>query len=186
VEATVKHRIVGSVMLLSLAAIILPFWLDGAGLEQYQSTHQQPPIPEVEVIHVIESLGVGNALETVDPSSLQVIELSPIIAVEESTTNTQNTNMTKLTSSDSLLNPQGLPNGWVVQLGNFGKRSNAARLKDKVIKAGFAAYMVPNGALFKVLVGPELDRPKAEALQEKLKNKFKMTGMVTLYQVEKL
>ncbi len=54
-EATVKHRIVGSLMLLSLAAIILPFWLDGAGLEQYQSTQQQPPMPEVEVLGVTES-----------------------------------------------------------------------------------------------------------------------------------
>jgi DedD protein len=72
-----------------------------------------------------------------------------------------------------------------VQLGNFGNRSNAKRLKDKLIKAGFAAYMVPNGTLFKVLVGPELNRSKAEALQKQLKNKFKMAGMVTLYEVEK-
>ena len=62
-----KHRIVGSLMLLSLAAIILPFWLDGAGLEQYQSTQQQPPMPEVEVLGVTESLGVANVIENVDP-----------------------------------------------------------------------------------------------------------------------
>ena len=54
-----------------------------------------------------------------------------------------------------------------------------------MIKAGFAGYMVPNGDLFKVLVGPELTRIKAEVLQEKLKSKFKMAGMVTLYEIEK-
>ncbi|MDA9044256.1 SPOR domain-containing protein, partial [bacterium] len=87
--------------------------------------------------------------------------------------------------SNGVLNGQGLPEGWVVQLGNFGNRANAARLRDKVIKAGFAGYMVPNGDLFKVLVGPELTRIKAEVLQEKLKSKFKMAGMVTLYEIEK-
>ena len=172
-----KHRIVGSLMLLSLAVIILPFWLDGAGLEEYQSTQQQPAMPEG---------GVVNAMENVDPSDSQVIELSPILAVEELPTNTaQADKKAQLDPNDDLLNQQGLPNGWVVQLGNFGNRSNAIRLRDKVIKAGFAAYMVPNEALFKVLVGPELNRSKAEVLQKQLKNKFKMAGMVTLYEVEK-
>jgi len=185
----VKHRIVGSLMLLSLAAIILPFWLDGAGLEQYQSTQKQPPMPDVEVLSVTESLGMANAIENVDPSDLKVIELSPIVSVKESSastqTSTQSVKKAKPEENDGLLNPQGLPNGWAVQLGSFGSKSNATRLKDKVIKAGFAAYMVPNGALFKVLVGPELNRSKAEVLKKQLKSTFKMTGMVTLYKVEK-
>ena len=78
------------------------------------------------------------------------------------------------------------PFAWVVQLGNFDNRTSAARLRDKVIRAGFSAYMVPNGALFKVLVGPELNKAKAESLQEKLKDKFKMTGMVTTYSPDSL
>lgn len=40
-----KHRIVGSLILLSLAVIILPFWLDGVGLQEYK-TMQQPLIPK--------------------------------------------------------------------------------------------------------------------------------------------
>jgi len=178
----VKHRIVGSLMLLSLAAIILPFWLDGAGrIEEYKPTQQQPTMPKAEMLNEVDVM--VNVIENVDPSDLKVIELSPIIIVEESLEDTQRAKKAKL--NDGLLNSQGLPNGWVVQLGNFGNQSNATRLKDKVIKAGFAAYMVPNGELFKVLVGPELDRSKAETLQKQLKSKFKMTGMVTLYEVEK-
>jgi DedD protein len=184
-EATVKHRIVGSLILLSMAVIILPFWLDGAGLEEYQATKQQPAMPEDGEIIVIESLGGVNAIESVDPSDQQVIEISPILVVNKPLTATPVKKEVQLEASDSLLNQQGLPNGWVVQLGNFGNRSNAIRLRDKVIKAGFAAYMVPNGTLFKVLVGPELNRLKTEALQKKLQSQFKMTGMVTLYEVEK-
>jgi DedD protein len=189
VEATVKHRIVGSLILLSVAVIILPFWLDGAGLEEYQatkqSTKQQPAMPEAGELIVIESLSGVNAMESIDPSDQQVIEISPILVLNEPLTTTPVKNMVQLEPSDKLLNQQGLPNGWVVQLGTFGNRSNAIRLKDKVIKAGFAAYMVPNGTLFKVLVGPELNRLKTEALQKKLQSQFDMTGMVTLYEIEK-
>ena len=185
-EATVKHRIVGSLMLLSLAVIILPFWLDGAGLKEYQLT-QQPVIPDVPELGVIEPLDAAGVMKNVDPSDQQVIELSPIQV--EQVPNTANTDAApkkgKINPDNGVINQQGLPDGWVVQLGNFGNRSNAKRLKDKLIKAGFAAYMVPNGTLFKVLVGPELNRSKAEALQKQLKNKFKMAGMVTLYEVEK-
>jgi hypothetical protein len=90
----------------------------------------------------------------------------------------------KLEPNDSLLNQQGLPNAWVVQLGNFGNRSNAIRLKEKVVKAGFTAYMIPKDDLFKVVVGPELNRSKAKDLQQKLKNTFNVTGRVILYEVE--
>jgi len=84
---------------------------------------------------------------------------------------------------DSVLNQQGLPTAWVVNLGNFGNRSNAIRLKEKVVKAGFTAYMVPKDDLFKVFVGPELNRSNAKALQQKLKSMFNVTGSVILYEV---
>ena len=89
----------------------------------------------------------------------------------------------KFEPHDSLLNQQSLPNAWVVQLGNFGNRSNAIRLKEKVVKAGFTAYMVPKGGFFRVLVGPELNRSKAKVLQQRLKNIFNVTGSVILYEV---
>jgi DedD protein len=190
VEATVKYRIIGSLILLSLAVIILPFWLDGAGLKDYQSSQQQQPaMPEVFDVNAAQSLDGINATENIDPSDQAMIELSPALISVESSTQTNNpTQVDKteaLNPSGGLLNQQGLPNGWVVQLGTFGNQSNAIRLKGKLIKAGFAAYIVPNDSLFKVLVGPELSRIKAETLQQQLKIKFKMTGMVTLYEVVK-
>ena len=183
-----KHRIVGSLILLSLAVIILPFWLDGAGLKEYQIT-QPPPMPNGSELNSDAVASIVNGIKKVDPSDPQVLELSATIVAKkpliESKDAKQVVTQAQLDTKADMLNAQGLPNGWVVQLGSFGNRTNAARLKNKVIKAGFAAYMVPNGELFKVLVGPELNRPKAEALQKKLKEKFKMTGMVTLYEIEK-
>jgi|TARA_B110000971_G_scaffold188109_1_gene197678 DedD protein len=188
VEATVKHRIVGSLILLSLAVIILPFWLDGVGLQEYK-TMQQPLIPKASELSLDVASVAVNRIKKLDPSDSEILQLSPIPATDKPPIKSKQTQQAvkqaKLDPNNGVLNAQGLPEGWVVQLGNFGNRANAARLRDKVIKAGFAGYMVPNGDLFKVLVGPELTRPKAEALQEKLKSKFKMAGMVTLYEIEK-
>ena len=187
-EATVKYRIVGSLILLSLAVIILPFWLDGAGLQEYK-TMQQPPIPKPSELSLDAASVAVDGIKKLDPSDPKILELSPISSTNKSSIKSKETQQVvkraKLDPSNGVLNAQGLPEGWVVQLGNFGNRTNAARLRDKVIKAGFAGYMVPNGELFKVLVGPELTRPKAEALQKKLRNKFKLVGMVTLYEIEK-
>ena len=201
-EATVKHRIVGSLMLLSLAVIILPFWLDGAGLEDYQTT-QKPPAMASSTFELIDATpGTGIDL-TVNPSDMQVLELSPISLTKDSSTVVEtivqpkaakaakpkapapSVAKTKPKQDDSLLNAQGLPNGWAVQLGSFGNQSNAIRLKDKVLKAGFSAYIIPNGKLFKVLVGPELNRSKAEALKKQIDTKFKMNSLVILYEVAK-
>jgi len=163
-----KHRIIGSLMFLSLAVIILPFWLDGAGLEEYKQTTPIPEMPQPSELVVIESI---------DPADPAIIELSPIITPAISSTPEQPTS--------ELLKPNGLPNGWIVQLGSFGKKDNALRLTDKLIKAGFAAYMVPNDTVFRVLVGPELDRSRAEKLQQQLKIQFKMSGIVMHYDINK-
>lgn len=207
-EATVKHRIVGSLMLLSLAVIILPFWLDGAGLEDYQTTQKPPAMPSSTFELIDATPGTGIDL-TINPSDMQVLELSPISLTKDSSTVVEtivqpkaakaakaakpakpkapapSVAKTKPKQDDSLLNAQGLPNGWAVQLGSFGNQSNAIRLKDKVLKAGFSAYIIPNGKLFKVLVGPELNRSKAEALKKQIDTKFKMNSLVILYGVVK-
>ncbi len=174
-EAQVKHRTVGSLVLISLAVIILPFWLDGAGLQEYQNKSAVTPEPQVIELAVIE---------TVDPSDTSVIELSPIETVVEPIDTAQVETVAKPLDT-SLLNDQGLPNGWLVQLGSFGNEGNATRLKEKLIKAGFNTHIAPKADVFKVLVGPELDRNDAQALQVMLKSQFKMTGIVIRYEVNK-
>ena len=143
-----KHRIVGSLILLSLAVIILPFWLDGAGLQEYK-TMQQPLIPKASELSLDVASVAVNRIKKLDPSDSEILQLSPIPATDKPPIKSKQTQQAvkqaKLDPNNGVLNAQGLPEGWVVQLGNFGNRANAARLRDKVIKAGFAGYMVPNG-----------------------------------------
>lgn len=73
---------------------------------------------------------------------------------------------------------------WVVQVGSFGDEGKAMALRDRLRKAHFNAFVdrFDNGAkgsMYRVRVGPELDRAKAEALQKRLQKEQKLKGFVT-------
>lgn len=74
--------------------------------------------------------------------------------------------------------------GWVVQVGSFSEQSKAFGLRDKLRKSKFSAYVerFSNGSkqtMYRVRVGPEIDRAKAEAVQKRLHDEYKLSGFVT-------
>ena len=185
-EAQVKHRIVGSLILLSVAVILLPFWLDGAGLNEHQQQTGYPEMPENVEFAVIEPIDDLETSEFVDLTDSSIIELSPIQDVVEPVVvvKTEKAAKAPKKQTNPLLNSEGLASGWAVQLGSFGNQDNAKRLTEKLIKANYSAYMISKGKVHKVLVGPELSRANAEKLQKALKKQFKMAGIVLDYVVE--
>lgn len=70
--------------------------------------------------------------------------------------------------------PPATPKGqaWVIQVGSFTNSANAMALRDKLRGQGYAAFVerLPgaSGPSFRVRIGPESDRTKAEQQQKKL------------------
>ena len=64
--------------------------------------------------------------------------------------------------------PRPTGKGWVVQLGSFSRRGNAEKLVRRLRARNFEASMeratVKGKTLYRVLVGPEADRARAERL----------------------
>lgn len=64
--------------------------------------------------------------------------------------------------------------GWVVQVGSFGQRDNALKLRDRLREAGFPAFIEPfqrdEKALYRVRVGPMLEYEGAEQTLGRLKS----------------
>ncbi len=81
--------------------------------------------------------------------------------------------------------PKTVTGGWAVQLGSFASRDNARRLAGKVRAQGFSAYLDPvisgGRKLYRVRVGPEATRAKADALARRLAAKG-FRGQVTRQQ----
>ena len=74
--------------------------------------------------------------------------------------------------------------GWAVQLGAFKAEDDAARIRERLRKAGFAAFVDKvdaNGAtLWRVRAGPEVDRGAADRLRSGIKDKLKLDGILVV------
>jgi len=69
--------------------------------------------------------------------------------------------------------------GWVVNLGIFGNKSNAERLRQKLLKQGWGVYLKHDEKRYKIYVGPAKTQVEAETLQKKLWHQVDMDGLVT-------
>ena len=72
---------------------------------------------------------------------------------------------------------------WVVQVGSFSKSKSAEDLVARLRLAGLSAFSEKissaSGTVYKVRIGPELDRDKAAQLARKVKNEHQLDAFVT-------
>ncbi len=78
-----------------------------------------------------------------------------------------------------------LATSWVVQVGSFRQKKNATKLRDKIQKSGFTSFvsdaLSDKGKVYRVRVGPELERTLADELQKKMRRKFGLDGIIVRY-----
>jgi DedD protein len=78
--------------------------------------------------------------------------------------------------------PAGATAAWMVQAGSFSEEANARALADKLRKRNLAAVVdiVPVGAgtMYRVRVGPELNRTRAEQIQKQIENAAGIKGII--------
>lgn len=73
--------------------------------------------------------------------------------------------------------------GWVVQLGSFSDKDNAIELRNKVKAAGFSGFVdvITNSQgvkLYRLRIGPLMERIDAEATLLEIKQKIKLDGLI--------
>jgi DedD protein len=183
-DRALKERVIGAVVLVIIAVLIVPIFLDGrsgdvenvqesitlpgqtgAGIEQktvvLQRDREQPvPAPRK---------GDKPRNTTPTPQPAKVAEKpkadTPSVAKSAPTTS----------SGGTAAAPQSSTGMWAVQLGSFSDQANAERLAAGLRKEGYAAFLsqlkTDSGKLHRVRVGPQKDRAAAEAIARKLAKK---------------
>jgi len=72
--------------------------------------------------------------------------------------------------------------GWVVQVASFARRANALALQSRLRRAGFTTYIEPvdkgGRRHYRVRVGPEIKRPAAVRLQQRIADRLHLKGIV--------
>jgi DedD protein len=78
--------------------------------------------------------------------------------------------------------PAGGLDAWVVQTGSFTTESKARALAEKLRQAKFTAFVeaVPGktGSLYRVQVGPALERARAEQMQKQIETNLGIRGII--------
>ncbi len=193
----IKQRLVGAVVLVSLAVIFIPMLLDGgddSSMPRYGSNI--PPQPEFN----FEPLEIP--LQPVEPIANdrpQVIdEVEPTAQPEQSqpaeSKSSENKPLVQPTDTaaaktdkpeeipTSIPKTAGEPVAWVVQVGSFSQSANALGLRDKLRKNGFTAfvekYTDSGKTSYRVRVGPELKRETAEQMMQRLQDKMQLKGII--------
>lgn len=203
-DINLKQRLVGAVVLVSLAVIFIPLILDGRDpAVNYITKSNIPPKPEREFVSRVIPLN-SSAIpqpEVVEPEvTPEPVKAAPTdaapAAVEASKTDSkpaaENVAAKEPVEAGpepvveakptAIAKPKTGLSAWAVQVGSFSAKNNAYALRDSLRKQGFSAFVdtlytkdVPS---FRVRVGPEIKREQADALQEKLAKVMKAKPIV--------
>ncbi len=216
-ENRLKQRLVGAVVLVSLAVIFIPMLLSGrGGYERLITSSNIPPEPEpgrrvIEiplqeipprperkpVTTVVVDEYTKELPENFKPSKTGVEETGDTVSTDSAGETKSPPPRTAPPSPPPKerapaaaekappVKPEkdsGEPQAWVVQMGSFSERANAMALRDRIRGKKYPAYVeavaTPQGTIYRVRVGPERTRAKAEALQARLRKVFNLNGMV--------
>ncbi len=168
VDSTLKYRIVGATVLLSLAVIFIPMILDGSGQESVTKIDMEiPPEPILVFSDELDSQVQMPAPEHTDsgkdaevgyPDNDPANNIVPEVIVSADT-------------KSELLS-------WVVQVGAFSEKQKALTMQKQLVDAGFDAIVEIGSTkgkdYFRVKVGPVISQDEATKIRDSLRKKMKL------------
>jgi DedD protein len=184
-----KQRLVGTLVLGSLALIVIPLMLDGEGVERPPLSGSIPPapvfdttpLPEPERPEILADTFTNTAIDTVAPAAAasalsdppaepETAEVEPaVVEPPAATVAVASTPEPPAQSiSEPALDPAGLPETWVVRVGVFGEKANAERLAARLVADDYKAFVRPVGISSGVFVGPMATQNDATGIQQQL------------------
>jgi DedD protein len=190
-ERALKERIIGAAVLVALAIVVVPVFLDGtpAGREvlservplpgqdeQASQTivlerNRSEPVPAQAASSPPQESPAPAVIDTPTPAREPASTSAPEEAIRES-----------LPAAPPDEKPEVLPardassvsstGMFAVQLGSFSSKENAEKLAAELRRQGFAAFLsqldTTSAQLHRVRIGPQKDRQAAEAMADRL------------------
>ncbi|BCO19631.1 cell division protein DedD [Alteromonas sp. KC3] len=200
--SALKNRLVGTIIVVALAVIFLPDFLDGkkqTNREPFVSVPANPPKKPIVEPEPFPSERVAKAavpaVEIEDEPALDDV-LTSKTPKETSVEDTSTAAVAQREEKDDLASQTVVEAkseaaddaGWVIQLGSFRHEKNVKVLLAKLEKAGYRAFsrkiQTSSGPLNKVFIGPDLEKQKLDAALPHLKELTGLKGKVTTFKVE--
>ncbi len=205
-DEPLKRRLIGATVLVSLAIIFLPMLLSHKPVARHQgkmapipaepersfdaSLLREIPAEEPQPAPAEPEREEPVAAEPVTPVSKATPKPKPVPRLESrpvapphipapETVQAKSRNADKTTAG-------GSPAAWVVRVGSFSSRASADKLVKKLRKAGLdtmdpVAVTVKGKRYYRVQVGPQLDKKRAERLLPRVNKIARTKGQVVRY-----
>ena len=187
-EPQLKQRLVGAAVLVGLGVVFIPILLD-----QSDDTAIAPE-PAVQTIDAPTDF--SSRVVPLDDEAVAQLE-SKANATADELQRAEDWDKKPLSTRPAVVATDSTPapeeneqlrtgvTAWVVQLGSFASRENAAGLVATLKKSGYTAFIEENAdgdkVSYRVRVGPELTKVVAEEIRDKLNADTKVKGIVMRY-----
>lgn len=175
-DRALKERIIGAVVLVAIAVLVVPIFLDGPSGDSAivsesvtlpgqndQEMKQQTIVLERDRTEPVP-VAVRQADESPEASTAEAKKSPPPQPKPEPVKENTPPPATQQTESATGM--------WAVQLGSFSSQENAERLAADLRKQGYAAFLsqlnTDSSSLHRVRVGPQKDRESAESVAARL------------------
>lgn len=180
----VKYRLVGLAVILFSAAVIFPVFFDGAGYKERHLQSEIPQAPDVpEVVYVKpKHQPLPDTSEPAEPMPPKELPKAPPAVkkiIEKHVV--ENKVDLDIHKDQPVLDQQGVPVAWTLQLASFKDEKNAKSLRKQLISEGHKVFTRKQGDLVKVYVGPEFQKSRLESLKQTLKKDFGLNGMIVRF-----
>ena len=167
-EQPLKQRMIGATIIIALAVIFVPMFIGQKPTDPEAISIEIPEPPaEIETgITALPELNNNGLAEVKINKDKKVVITKPAIP-----------------KPPKKAPVEGLKS-WVVQVGSFSDQKNADAFATTLKKAGFTAFVDPgksnNSDIFRVKIGPELSKEKADKLAITVKAKQKLTKAIVV------
>ncbi|WP_420554144.1 SPOR domain-containing protein [Neptuniibacter marinus] len=183
-QQKIKYRLTGLAVILVSAVIVFPIFFDGAGYQERHLTSEIPEAPERPEIVRIQPQN-----QALPDTSLAAEPMSPVplpkapenvqkVIDKEAADHKIDIDIHK---EQPVLDQQGVPVAWTLQLASFKDEANAKGLRKQLIAEGHKVFTRKQGDLVKVYVGPEFQKSRLETLKLKLKTDFGLNGIIVRF-----
>jgi DedD protein len=206
-----KQRLLGAVVIVTLVVIFVPMLFERGSLDTLPPIQESIPQPpgferelKTEVFLGPEDSGIGGLEEpgetVTEPLALPPpagdLEPAPVDegapaealdlpAEEDEVPNQEAPPAEQAAAPVTTAPPSAPPGSWVIQVASLAAPDVAAELEGRLRLAGFSAFVeraTVNGRLwFRVRVGPQPDRAKAEQTAALLRERHRLDTLIQRY-----
>jgi DedD protein len=175
-DTRVKERLTGAIVLVAIVVILVPALLSGPRSRPVAAD----PLHSVTIDLSTDARGRVATPPAAAPSFAAAASATPAPALEHTAAPPGNPASVAPPVASAVPAPApaataaaaATATGWIVQLGSFASRENAAKLVKELRRKGYSAFVAEfrgsTKTLYRVRVGPEHERARADALASRL------------------